>query len=94
MAQLIDSIFTGKIHGKIGNLMFRSFNGKTFINLRNDPKGDYWDNLQNVIGSLNLVEYAYRKERKLRKQIKALVDSEEQSGIKSETQSDISKAGD
>ncbi len=90
MAQLIDSIFTGKIHGKIGNLLFRSAHGKTFISLHNDPQGDYWDNLQNVVGSLNLLEYAYRKEKKLRKQVNALLDSEKQSS----TQTKISKAGD
>lgn len=78
MAQLIDSIFTGKIHGKIGNLMFRSFNGKTFINLRKNSGDNYLTTLNDVKDTLNLLEYAYRKEKKLRKQIKAIVDSEEE----------------
>lgn len=78
MAQLIDSIFTGKIHGKIGNLMFRSFNGKTFINLRKNSGDNYLSTLIDVKDTLNLLEYAYRKEKKLRKQIKAIVDSEEE----------------
>ena len=78
MAQLKNSIFTGKLHGSIGSIMFRSMNGKTFLSLRRGYEDiDYWSELQSVIGSLNLIEHAYKIEkRKLRKMMKNVIENE------------------